>query len=76
MYAAAINRPSRTTPSPRVPIASALTGGRLPAGPLPASAAAALAIPVRPAKGRHHRRCRSASGIQFDPQQASLAANR
>jgi hypothetical protein len=72
MYAAAINRPSPTTPSPRVPIASALTGWSSASWPLPASAAATLAIPVRPAKGRHHRRCRSATGIQFDPQQASL----
>jgi hypothetical protein len=71
MYAAAINRPSPTTPSPRVPIASALTGWS------PASWAAACkrgrdaGHPRQAAKGRHHRRCRSATGIQFDPQ-ASL----
>jgi hypothetical protein len=75
MYAAAaINRPSPATRSRRVPVAAALTGCS------PASWAAVdqrgrdIRRPGHARQGRHHPQCRSATGVQRDPSQASQVA--
>jgi hypothetical protein len=76
MYAAAaINRPSPGHPFPRrVRVAPALTGCS------PASWAAAsqrgrdVRRPRRTRRGRRHPQCRSATGVQRDPRQASQVA--
>jgi hypothetical protein len=78
MYAPATNRPSPATRSPEGAHRSGADGWSHPrAGPLPPSAAATLAIPRHARRqGHHHPQCRSGTGIQRDPTQASPVAKR
>jgi hypothetical protein len=71
-----IGRPKPPAPR-RVPVAPALTG----CPPASWAAAAQRGRDARhpratPRQGRHHRQCRSGTGVQRDPNQASQVANR
>ena len=76
MYAAAINPPSPATRSPAAARRSRADGMIAAGWAFACQRGRDARHPPHPHQGRHRRQCRSGTGVQRDPNQASHAAKR